>query len=91
MKKEMRESVSLDTHIMGRYFIGVADVGPADEQEMRLFSRNGFYGIVYLHCVFVVYDACAVWATFTTRAGRENDGVRAADCFRGFGPVINLL
>jgi len=67
---------------MWRYFIGVADICPADEQEMWLFFRNGFYGIVYLHCAFVVYDARAVWATFTTRAGRENDGVRAADCFR---------
>jgi hypothetical protein len=82
MKKETRESVSFDTHIMGRYFIGVADVGPADEQEMRLFSRDGFYGVVYFHRAFVVYDARAVPTTFTTRAGRENDGVRAADCFR---------
>jgi len=82
MKKEMGESVSFDTHIMGRYFIGVADIGPADEQEMRLFSRNGFYCIVYFHCAFVIHDARAVWTTFTTRAGRENDGVCIADRFR---------
>ena len=49
---------------------------------MRLFIRNGLYGVEYFQSAFVVYNARAICAAFTARTGRENDGVRAAEYFR---------
>lgn len=49
---------------------------------MRLFIRNGFYGVEYFQGAFVVYNPRAIWAAFAARAGRENDGVRAAEYLR---------
>ena len=49
---------------------------------MRIFIRNGLYGVEYFQSAFVVYNARAICAAFTACAGRENDGVRAAEYFR---------
>lgn len=49
---------------------------------MRLFSRNGLYGVEYFQSAFVVYNTRAIFAAFTARASRENDGVHAAEYLR---------
>ena len=73
---------SSDAYPVRRYLIGIADVGRADVQQMGFFSSNGLYGVEYLHGAFVVYGARALWAVLTAGAGRENDRVRPAKCFR---------
>jgi hypothetical protein len=49
---------------------------------MRLFTLNGLDGVEYFQSAFVVYNACAVLAAFTARAGSKNHGVRAVEYFR---------
>lgn len=49
---------------------------------MRFFTRNSLDGVEYFQSPFVVHNARTILAAFTTRAGRKNHGVSAAEHFR---------